>query len=83
MFELDFSRWQAANYTLQQDEIITIVELLNSINTAISGSTLVVPDSHVHASKQLAELDWTRTDDIPVALSGEVSLSAYIFLIAK
>lgn len=73
MFKLDYSQWDADDYMLRQDEILGIVNTLNSINTGISGSTLVIPDTYSHFAKQLTTLDWTQTDNFPVAPSGEVS----------
>lgn len=84
MMELDFSRWNLKNYMLRQDEISGIVEILNSINTGISGSTLIIPDTYSFFASRLTELDWTRSDNFPVAPSGQVSYSnLYILLIAN
>ncbi|PPQ91603.1 hypothetical protein CVT25_012957 [Psilocybe cyanescens] len=65
MLQLDYSHWDVENYMLHQDEIMGIVEVLNSINTGRSGSTLVVPDTYSHFSKQFATVDWIQTDDLP------------------
>lgn len=73
MLDLDYSHWDAQEYMLRQDEISGIVEVLNSINTGISGATLVVPDTYSFFSTQLSMLDWAKTDDLPVATSGKVS----------
>ncbi|CAA7263862.1 unnamed protein product [Cyclocybe aegerita] len=70
--DLDFSRWNNSTYMLRQDEISLFVDLLNSINTGILGSTLVIPDTYAFPAQQLAKLDWTLTDSIPVGLSGDV-----------
>jgi len=81
MATLQFGRWDSNSYMLRQDELQMVVDILNTINSQISGGTLVVPDCYKPQTNKLKEIDWTITDGPPITRSGEVIFSNHLSLI--
>ena len=62
---------------MRQDEIETIVHILNALSIEISGGTLVIPNHYQSAKSILQSLDWTKNDMPPKALDRSVISSLF------